>query len=325
MKITSKFAKRIAISSLAVLFCLVTCAFSAGAWAENLSGPFVGFMMSPMNKKLTLSAGESFSDSFSLINPDTNTTSVKYELNIKSFYRDDDNEALFEDVEGRGQIAQWITINVPESGVLAPGASQEISYTIQVPKNAPSGGQYAAITATSSTGVNEGDSSAMLQESIVMAYTIFTEISGNTVRSAEFSDLSLPGFLLDGDIVASSKVKNTGNVHGIAKYSLQVFPLFSDEEIYASDEESERKLILPDRSLYHETIWDNTPTAGIFNVVYTVEFEGAVKQISKLIVKCPVWLLFIIIFIIIVVALLLARWLINRRHAAARSKTANTD
>ena len=308
------FLRRVA--SIIFLFVLTFSFFaSPRVNAEDAySGPIIGFMMSPMTERLTLKPGESQSSSFYIMNPEENTISVDYGLKIQSFYRDPDNNAIFEDVEGRGQIAKWITLNVPDSGTLAPGESTRVDYTIEVPYNVPAGGQYAAITATSSFDDQEQPNSTALKETVAMAHTIFAEIEGETVRSGKITNLELPSFLLDGNISATSMVSNIGNIHGTATYTLEVFPLFSSEPIYTNEDEPDKKLILPDRTLFYKTSWENTPTVGIFNVYYKVEFEsGVVEEISKLVIKCPLWLLLVIIPGIVSLGIFII-FRIRRRH-----------
>ncbi|MBO7657614.1 hypothetical protein J6S55_03180 [Candidatus Saccharibacteria bacterium] len=289
----------ILILSAFILF--FTMLISPNVQAEdNYIGPMSAFMMSPMTSRMTLNPGDTYTGSFWIVNPEENTASIKYTLQVKSFYRDDDSKAIFEDVEGRGRIAEWITLDVPESNILAPKTSDEIKYTIKVPSNAPGGGQYAAIAATSIISDNNGASAVNLSETIVMAHTIFAEITGQTKKSGEITDLSSPGFISDGDIVAKSRVANTGNVHGTATYTLEVYPIFSDHPIYSNASNPDKKLILPDRTIIHETAFENTPSVGLFNIYYKVEFEsGEVKELRKLVIKCPVWVVFIIFLVLI--------------------------
>lgn len=292
------------LGKIVLVFLAAVASFTtvmSNAYAENTYvGPMVGFMMSPMTNRVTLEPGGVYTGSFWIMNPEENTTSVKYNLDIRSFYRDNDNKAIFEDIDGRGQLAKWITIDVPDNNIIAPKESDEIRYTIRVPQNAPAGGQYAAIAATSMPMDEDKDGAVSLSESIAMTYTIFAEVSGQTIKKSEITDLNSPGFIIDGNIVASSKVANVGNVHGTATYTLEVYPLFSDQPIYSNASDPEKKLVLPGRTMVHESVFGNTPAAGFFNILYKVEFEnGEVKELKKLVIKCPLWVLLVIASVVV--------------------------
>lgn len=260
----------------------------------------VGFSMTPMYEKLILNPGDIYKGSFEIFLPSTAVNNFNYKVYVQNYYRDDNNNAIFENVGSTGLIVDWITIDSSTNGTLAPDEKAVINYTIKVPLDAPGGGQYATITVgTDNSQVTRDDNSTSIQESVAMGYTIYAEITGNTVRQGEIWDVNVSSLLMSGNIKGASYVKNTGNVHSTAKYTLQVFPLFSDEEVYSNEEDPVTRFIMPDRTLYNETSWDQTPMIGIFNVIYTVEFEGVTQQIKKLVIVCPLWLLFIVLFIIV--------------------------
>lgn len=294
--------KKIGVATLAVLF-LGLGILPKTTLAED--GPH-GISMSPLSLKIVLNPGDIYNGSFTIRNAESNGDDFKYRVFAQSFYMTNDENGksnfIFNEDNDYSQIVDWVSINSPQEGILARSESVDINYTISVPEDAHGGGQYVAITVASND--NNGDTtdrqenSLGINDTIAMAFTIYAEITGDTIRDGEIIDANVPPFILSGNIIGSSSIKNTGNVHGTAKYTLQVFPLFSDEEIYTNEEDPETHTILPDRVLYNESSWDQTPSIGVFNVVYTVEFEGTTAQVSKMVIKCPIWLLFIILFAI---------------------------
>jgi len=266
------------------------------------------FSVSPMKEKIVLNPGDEYSGSLEVIVPDKYDNDMKYSVEVAPFFVDENyNQDFNKEYGTNSEIVKWISFDTPKSGRLSPGQKTTIIYAINVPEDAAGGGQYAAILVTadiwhgdeSDEGKREGDEiGAALKEEKKIAYTIYAEITGDITRQGKIVDINVPGFLLSGNIAGISSIENAGNVHGEAKYTLQVFPLFSSEELYTNEEDPSTRTILPGRILYNQTEWANTPAMGIFNVVYTVEFEGATAQVSKMVIKCPIWLLFIVIFAI---------------------------
>lgn len=313
----NKFLKRLCVCILGML--ATSLFFTASTTnAENVS---TSFIMSPMYEKISLNPGESYSSGFTIATPSEAASDFNYKIYIQGYYRDENNNTVFEDVSGRSQIADWIEIISPETGTLKPNSYAKINFTINVPENASAGGQYAVITVGSATPEIAGEGAGVsIQESVAIGYTIYAEITGTTIKQGEITEINVPGFLFSGNIAGTASIKNTGNVHSDAKYTLQVFPLFSNEEVYTNVETPETHVILPDRTLYNETAWDHTPWFGVFNVLYTVEFNGVVSQVSKLVIVCPIWLLFTIIFAI--VALII--WFIIRFESRKKQPVENS-
>lgn len=301
-KLIKSFAVGIAMIALAVV-----SVFAPKAYAD------VGFSMSPMKQKIVLDPGEVYQTSLTISNPGTNDEDFKYKISVSPFYVNEDYNTVFERNGIYSEIVDWITLDSPDSGSIEPNESREIYFTINVPATAPSGGQYASIVVSSDAA--SGGEGLMINEQVAIGHIIFAEITGDTQKQAEFVEVSVPSFIFSGDITGTAAIKNTGNTHGEAKYILQVYPLFSNEEVYSNEEDPITHIIIPDRTYYNsDAVWRNTPQMGIFNVVYTVEYEGVTRQVSKMVIKCPIWLLFVMLAAIVAVIF----WFVSR--AVARSK-----
>ena len=315
---SNKLTKWVAVCALAFI-CSIALQGEEPVMAEGYS-----LTMAPMTENIVLTPGETFETSFKIANSSGSTQDTYYEIEFEPFYMTNDNQIQYLAEGDSGKIIDWVTLNVPTKGKLAPNEVKDVSFTIDVPEGAPVGGQYLSVLVTSSAkpvddeaqpdNSNE-EQSAMINEIRKMGHLVYAEVAGNSIRKGEISDVVLPSFLLSGNITGSAKVKNTGNVHGDAKYILKVYPLFSNEEIYTNEEHPSAFTILPNRELYSEVSWEQTPRIGIFNAEFTVEFEGEMVEISKMIIICPIWLLFIIVFVIAAIII----WIVAR--ARARSKT----
>lgn len=274
--------------------CLVT---SLSCVAPAFAGS--QFSVSPMNQKIVLNPGETYNGTFKVTNPNDSEMDFKYVASIEPFYVDDNYEAIFKNNGDYNKIVDWLTVEETE-GVISPNNTKIIHFTVNVPEDAAAGGQYATIKITSADQ-EASPGTISIQNKLSIAHLIYAEVAGTTVRKGEIVSTSVPGFLFSGKISGSSTIKNTGNVHGTATYKMQVFPLFSDEEIYTNEEEPEEKTILPDRALSSTSYWNETPVVGVFNVVFTAEFEGVTSQVKKLVIVCPVWLIIIIGAVILLI------------------------
>ena len=300
---------------LAGAFLLITV---TGFFVEVSASANFSFSMTPMKEELILNPGDNYSSSIDIYVPRTYETDLKYSAEVGEYYVDENYNNIFEDCDSTYcAMKDWITIDSASEGRVSPGETITISYTINVPDNAAGGGQYASILVTGNawddatedgSEAKDDESTATVTEIKRMAHTIYAEVTGDSNHNGEIIGARVPGFLLSGNIRGDATVKNTGNVHGEATYKLQVFPLFSNEEVYTNEENPQTSTILPERSRYNVIEWKDTPSLGIFNVIYTAEFEGVTTEVKKMVIICPIWLLIIIIIAIIALVV----WLYTR-------------
>ncbi len=289
------------ISKKVILIISAICA-CIGTMIQSTKCYAIGqFALSPMYQLVTLIPGETYTGSFTVINPADNPYNFYYTVDIKPFSVGDNNDLAFTENGNYNQIVDWIDLSAKQ-GVVSTNSNQEIRFYIHVPEDAPAGGQYASITVTSAQYLVDNQT-VDLRESYAATHLIYANVAGETVRKGTIEDVNVPSFLLSGNIAGSANITNEGNVHSQSTQIMQIYPLFSGEEIFTNEEEPKSGWIMPGATNYSSVTWDNTPSVGIFHVIYNVEYEGVESTIDKYVIVCPLWLLFIILLAFILIAM----------------------
>lgn len=297
------------------LLALMIALFGVMSVSADGEKPDYRLQISPVRLDLDLEPGTTSTGTFEVQN--TGLKAYDFVLGVDPYSVTDENYSI--DSETRTaytDIVDWITFSQNE-GHVEPNQNQEITVTVTVPDDVPAGGQYAMIYAEmvrddepESTGVAVNHRVALL---------VFSEVEGNTRREGQVLETKIPTILFNPPITATSLVENTGNVHTTATYTLQVFPLFGDEEVYTNEENPATLTILPETQRFNSISWDGAPQLGIFRVKQTVTIFDDTQTIEKIVFLCPIWFLFLILLIIFFVIFWLVSRARSRRRPAARA------
>ncbi|MDO4978594.1 MAG: hypothetical protein Q4E47_00340 [Candidatus Saccharibacteria bacterium] len=264
-----------------------------------VSGIFTGFAQAASTAVLSVEGelinrigemqpGKSYDGVIKVRNKSNMEADVKFYAT--GYYVEGESYAPVYPEEGdRALIMKWVEFE-EEKAKIAPGEAVEVKYTISVPKDAPAGGQYATIMAET-----EPDESGTIQANARVGQIVISYVSGETTKCGKIQSTSIAGFLVNPPITASAIVENCGNVDLDAEYILKVYPLFSDEEIYTTEENPETKIILPDTRRMHSVSWAAAPSIGIFRAEEIVRINGEETVASKFIVILPIWLIVLIL------------------------------
>ncbi|MBR3253744.1 hypothetical protein IKF86_00655 [Candidatus Saccharibacteria bacterium] len=291
------------------------------------------FTVSPQDQEYVLTPGQSVTGEVSAFNPSDAEGDFYYIVEAVPFSVSDDGKysPSFDAENDYTDIINWVTISDDDEsaaeevhGVLKPGEKGKAYYTITVPKDARGGGQYFGVrvkTDAEATQKASSDDTVAIREVLGIVSLVYVEVSGDIVVKGEIMDNNIQSFVLTPPITTSFVVKNEGNTHAKISYNMQVFPLFSDEEVYTTEEDMGSSYVLPGATRMITQTWDKTPAVGIFRVRQTVYYDSTDTEPSvteKLVIVCPVWLLFLIFFVIIAIII----WIVMRARSRGKNKRA---
>lgn len=295
MKVLQRFSKFLLVSSL---LAVVAVGFGLGRSeaAVAVDVPDYRIQLSPARVDLDLVPGKSDTGVFEVQN--TGKKEFDFAISVAPYSVVDENYSPDYDTEGvYNDIVDWVTFSRTE-GTVEPNGAVEIRFTVKVPADVPAGGQYAVILAQITNEEEENVSGASMHVSKRVGIVIYSEVDGVTRKTGEIIDNKISGILFNPPVIATSTVSNTGNTHATARYVMQVYPLFGDEEIYTNEETPETRVILPETRRYNSISWDGAPHLGIFRVKQTVYIFGEMSVTERIVVLCPIWFLFVILLLI---------------------------
>ena len=302
------------------------------------SGEASAFSVSPMKQTITLQPGDTYSGRIKAFVMDESNggNTTHYEAWVAPLTIDDANESYtptFNKTSDWTDIVNWATVSDEDetakygdkvTGVIEPGEAVDFTYTVKVPEDVRGGGQYFGVIIQQVPNPNAKDSGNVgIKNNIQIASVIYAEIAGDIKISGSITDNNVPGFLLNPPLTTSFFAKNDGNTHSEVTYYMQVFPLFSNEEVYTTEDNPGSNYVLPGTSRYIEQSWENTPAVGIFRVRQTVYYDSTDNEPSiteKIVIICPIWLMFVILFVIFALIIYFVAKAKARKKAAKRAE-----
>ena len=247
------------------------------------------FSVSPMTHKIFLKPGEIYHGRILVANPLASTEDFYYKATLHPYSVNDNNGLDFETQTDWSKIINWITLE-NETGMLKPNDMKEINFTITVPENPPSGGQYAMIAVTQDTekAFSSGSGVSNVYE---MASLIYAEIEGETVHDCTVLENSAIGFVSSGVPTVTMRLSNRGNIHETAYSKLSSKNVITGETIDYTREYDDglQTLVMPTSERTVERELENLPQLGIFEITQEVKCLDDVSTVSTLMVICPIW------------------------------------
>ncbi len=239
-----------------------------------------------------LSPSETYTGSFDIINT-SSIDSIAYKIIIAPYSVNDISyDANFSDRDDYNQIVDWIKLE-DTSGELNENERKKINFKIEVPENAPAGGQYASFLVQIVNREGEKNELSLSSKSQV-ASLVYATVAGETIETADILENNINIINIDRPVSFSSMVENTGNVHLSAAYNFRIYSLFSNEEIFSNEDTPAVSTLLPETIYYTEKKWEETPKLGIFRVVQEISVADSLETFSsseRIVFVCPSWFL----------------------------------
>lgn len=313
----------VAFSSLAalVLVCtrLVSCAgLFANPAASALETGDIVLQVSPAEQEIDLAPSQTYTGSFTVEN--VGREAFTFTLSAHPYQvSGPDYTPVFTTETAYTTLSTWLTFD-QNNLELAPGASAEVTYHVNVPADVPGGGQYAAIIVET----RDADDTAAMRIVSQIAVLLYASVSGEQRLEGSLLDQQLPNFLLGSPFTSVVTVENTGNLDFDLTHTLTITDFFTgrtivDQSTVNPDDTHAgfaEQVVLPATTRTSTLTWSGAPALGLFRARQTVSFLDQTYDLEQVVFLCPVWLVGLLIVFILLFFVWLALRL--RRHYQSR-------
>lgn len=271
------------------------------------------FTIMPMNQEISLSPGEVYEGSITIINPSYATENFAYRAEVTPYgVAGEEYTADLLSESDRTAISKWIEILEP-TGEVKPNESKEIKFKITVPENVPAGGQYATIAVSSNEDI-ANTSGISVQNVFEIASIIYANVAGEIIRDGEILENNIPAFVFVKPVKLTALLSNNGNIHETATFTVTVTDAFTGRVILPTEENTGQysEIVMPETTHHVEREVSDLPELGVVKVTQTIDYNGQVSTNEKQIFICPIW--FMALAAITLVTIIVAIVLIVKKH-----------
>lgn len=257
------------------------------------------FIVSPMVQNITLEQGKAYKGSITVGNPDSATEDFHFKVEVSPFsVTGDDYKVDFQTDSDWSRIVKWMTLDTKE-GVLKPGETKQINFEIEVPTDAPAGGQYAMIGVSSNNDATPS-AAGSVQNVFEMASLLYARVSGEVIRSGQVTKNQIPGFVTNGEPVLELSVSNNGNVHEVVTTKVEIKNMVTGEIVLPKEnlDGIYETIVMPESAHNISRTMDGVAALGVYEVKQTVKYLDEESAVSTIMIICPIWFIALVLLTI---------------------------
>lgn len=274
--------------------------------------------VSPAEQEIDLTPSQAYTGSFTVEN--IGRKAFTFNLSARPYQVSGPNyDPVFTTETSYTTLSTWLTFD-QNNLELAPGASAEVTYHVNVPADVPGGGQYAAIIVET----RDADDTAAMRIVSQIAVLLYAHVSGEQRLAGSLLDQQLPNFLLGSAFTSVATVENTGNIDFDLTHTLTVTDFFTGRTLVDASTANPDgtpagrvdQVVLPATTRTSLLTWSGAPALGLFRAHQTLSFLDQTYDLEQVVFLCPVWLVGLLaIFVLLLIVWLILRF---RRHRQAR-------
>lgn len=282
-----------------MVFALISFGYAS---AESGNGRTEGLTISPIRTELSAIPGVVTAGKLTVTNNTTTDMSVDMSAEVFGVK----NPSYDYTFDPSSATSKWIRFE-PQTLTLAPGKNKTITYSINTPIGAESGGQYIALLASSDS---QGSDGALVTRKRV-ASLLYITVAGDVTRQGSLLSVSLP-WVSAGETAWSALIQNKGSAHFRTGYNVTVQTLWNSKVMELDGD----ALILPGTIRSVTGTIPHIEVPGLYKVVYGFTMGDAPTAYeTKLIVYMPIYGWIIVGLLLIYIVTTVTRSVIKRIQA----------